>query len=124
MIFFYHFYTQHNHIKLFNSTNFIRFYFIFYFFQLTVVAKDISNKPNSATCSVVINIVRNQFAPVFGKSVYNVVASDTQRAGTELKTLDATDQDLNVPLSANVSILDIILLIYFLFFKNGYGCTI
>lgn len=124
MIFFYHFYTQHNHIKLFNSTNFIRFYFILNLFQLTVVAKDISNKPNSATCSVVINIVRNQFAPVFGQSVYNVGASDTQRAGTELKTLDATDQDLNVPLSANVSILDIILLIYFLFFKNGYGCTI
>lgn len=75
------------------------------YFQLTVVAKDISNKPNSATCNVVIDIVRNQFAPTFGQNEYNVGASDTQRAGTVLVTLAATDQDFNVPLSKDVSII-------------------
>jgi len=85
---------------------------------LTVVAKDISNKPNSAACNVVIDIVRNQFAPVFGQNEYNVGASDTQRAGTVLVTLAATDQDFNVSLSKDVSIIVINVLIDFFFSRT------
>ena len=109
--------SKHNTTtKLFNGTNFILFFF--FFFQLTVVAKDISNKPNSAVCNVVIDIVRNKHTPVFGKIEYNVGASDTQRAGTVLETLAATDEDLNEPLSKDVSIIVANVLIDFFFSRT------
>lgn len=75
-----------------------------FIFQLTIVAKDVSAQPKAATASVVITIVRNQYAPTFNQTQYKVHASDKLKSGTVLERLPATDLDKNIPLSANVSI--------------------
>ncbi|XP_060080745.1 protocadherin Fat 4-like, partial [Ylistrum balloti] len=70
---------------------------------LTVVASDTSNNPKSASTSVTINVVRNMFAPEFTPTVYQVNATDTDRAGTSLVTVTAADADSQIPLSANTN---------------------
>ncbi|CAC5398001.1 FAT4 [Mytilus coruscus] len=70
-------------------------------YTLTIVAKDVSAQPKADTASVVITIVRNQYAPTFNQTQYKVNASDKLKSGTVLERLPATDLDINILLSAN-----------------------
>lgn len=70
------------------------------------MAKDVSNNPKNATALVTVNIVRNQYAPVFEQQVYNnASARDLDRYGISIQNVSAVDDDRNVKESANVSIL-------------------
>ncbi|KAL3875970.1 hypothetical protein ACJMK2_033864 [Sinanodonta woodiana] len=70
--------------------------------QISAVAQDISESPKFAQTQVRIFIIRNQYAPRFvGGNAYTVSASDTLPVGYTLLTVTATDNDTNIPESAN-----------------------
>ncbi|KAK3608192.1 hypothetical protein CHS0354_039207 [Potamilus streckersoni] len=70
--------------------------------QLSAVAQDISESPKFVQAQVRIFIIRNQYAPRFiGGNTYTVSASDVLPVGYTLLTVSATDNDTNVPESAN-----------------------
>lgn len=57
--------------------------------------------PKSATATVYINIVRNQFRPDFTKEEYTAKITDVWAVGRDLFTATAVDNDRQVPLSQN-----------------------
>lgn len=69
--------------------------------QIVVVATDQASLPKSATATVVINIVRNQFAPVFDTPEYTAAISDYWAVGRDLFSASAVDDDRTVTLSRN-----------------------
>lgn len=76
--------------------------------ELEVLAYDLSVQPKTATTTVTIGIVRNQFAPVFrnGSSV-ETTAFERATAGEVIANLTADDPDRNVPLNADTPNADV-----------------
>ena len=67
-------------------------------------ASDKAALPKTATATVIINIVRNQNAPIFTQQLYTAAVSDYWATGRELFVATAVDDDRQVDLSRNVSV--------------------
>ena len=67
------------------------------------MASDQASVPKTATATVNIEIIRNQFAPVFNLQEYSAAVNDYYSTGRELFAATATDDDRLVALSRNVS---------------------
>ena len=74
-----------------------------FIFQLIVQASDKAAVPKVATATVVINIIRNQYAPIFNQELYTAAVVDFWATGRELFVATAVDADRTVDLSRNVS---------------------
>ena len=74
-------------------------------FQLSIVAKDISSSPKSAVARLIVNVVRNQNAPIFDSSSYSANASDVTPVGTIIANVSASDPDANNQYNAGVRYL-------------------
>ena len=69
---------------------------------LQVLAYDLSVQKKTATAAVTVNIVRNQFAPVFRDGMsYEITVYERDQQGLVILNLPATDPDRNVPLNAD-----------------------
>jgi hypothetical protein len=67
--------------------------------QLIIAAADGASIPKTATATVYISIVRNQYTPVFDKNDYSASISDIWAVGRDLFTVNAVDGDRQVALS-------------------------
>ncbi|XP_074647699.1 protocadherin Fat 4-like [Tubulanus polymorphus] len=63
-------------------------------FRGTVAAQDDGEPIRSVSSNLVINVLRNQYSPVFTKPQYDVRIVDTVNPGVNIDTIVATDQDL------------------------------
>lgn len=68
----------------------------FFFFQFNVVASDQSQPARSATATVIVNVLRSNFPPVFVNTPYSTGASIGIAVGTSIYRVTATDSDLLV----------------------------
>ena len=65
-------------------------------FQVRVLARDGGTPSLSSTSTVLVNVVRNLFAPVFGQLLYEVTILETQDLGVEILRVFANDSDTKV----------------------------
>ena len=71
--------------------------FSYFCTQLQVEAtKVFSNGIQTAYATVNITVLRNQFAPVFERQLYEVNVQETLSLGTQVVQVTATDQDIFV----------------------------
>ena len=77
---------------------------IYLYLQLPVIAYDQSISPKEGTATVTVDIIRNQFEPVFEHPTFvRVSISEYIQIGTVIYDVNATDPDSAVPESRNVS---------------------
>ena len=72
---------------------------MFVLLQLIIAATDAASIPKTATATVYISIVRNQYTPVFVQNLYTASISDIWAVGRDLFTVTAIDDDRKVALS-------------------------
>ena len=61
--------------------------------QMRVLVTDLGVPPKNASVLVTVTVLRNQYAPVFPRLVYNTSVPDTASYGAEVVVVEATDRD-------------------------------
>ena len=70
---------------------------------MNVIARDQGKPVRTAQAQIIINVQRNQYPPVFDKSVYQITISENVRNGTGIGTIKATDADIQGAMTYEVT---------------------
>ncbi len=62
-------------------------------FQLTIEVEDNAQPKQTATCQVVVTIIRNAYGPIFSNNYYNTTIVEYMAIQSSVLQISATDRD-------------------------------